>query len=86
MSIGRSRQRTTNYAKCTLVELDPTVDFIAGTTAGTGGLVVGFPFDTDKLQTPELSAHYNGSTARAIATIVRKEHVLGLYKGIASHL
>jgi hypothetical protein len=28
------------------VELDPTLDFIAGTVAGVSGLVVGFPFDT----------------------------------------
>ena len=29
-----------------VVELDPTLDFIAGTVAGVSGLVVGFPFDT----------------------------------------
>ncbi|KAJ7173590.1 carnitine/acyl carnitine carrier [Mycena filopes] len=69
-------------------ELNPTVDFIAGTLAGTAGLVTGFPFDTVKvrLQTPELAGHYAGSTARAIATIVQEERVLGLYKGITSPL
>ncbi|KAJ7065332.1 carnitine/acyl carnitine carrier [Mycena amicta] len=68
--------------------VNPTVDFVAGTLAGTAGLVAGFPFDTVKvrLQTPQLSAHYDGSTARAIATIVREERVVGLYKGIASPL
>ncbi|KAG5734752.1 hypothetical protein E4T56_gene15468 [Termitomyces sp. T112] len=30
------------------VELDPTVDFVAGTAAGISGLVVGFPLDTGK--------------------------------------
>ena len=29
-------------------ELDPTLDFFAGTVAGVSGLVVGFPFDTGK--------------------------------------
>ncbi|KAF7289409.1 hypothetical protein HMN09_01334200 [Mycena chlorophos] len=71
-----------------VADLNPTVDFIAGTIAGTAGLVAGFPFDTVKvrLQTPELSGHYAGSTLGAIATIVREERVLGLYKGIASPL
>ncbi|KAF7309474.1 hypothetical protein MIND_00318200 [Mycena indigotica] len=70
------------------VSLDPTIDFLAGTVAGTAGLIAGFPFDTVKvrLQTPELSGHYSGSTLRAIATIVNEERVLGLYKGIASPL
>jgi hypothetical protein len=27
-------------------QLDPTLDFVAGTAAGVSGLVVGFPFDT----------------------------------------
>ncbi|KAJ7777303.1 carnitine/acyl carnitine carrier [Mycena metata] len=69
-------------------KLNPTVDFIAGTLAGTAGLVTGFPFDTVKvrLQTPELAGHYRGSTVRAIATIVREERFLGLYKGITSPL
>ncbi|KAJ7643299.1 carnitine/acyl carnitine carrier [Mycena polygramma] len=69
-------------------ELTPTVDFLAGTLAGTAGLVAGFPFDTVKvrLQTPELAGHYRGSTAHAIATIVQEERVLGLYKGITSPL
>lgn len=35
------------HTVCTVeVELDPTLDFLAGTVAGVSGLVVGFPFDT----------------------------------------
>ncbi|KAJ7460694.1 carnitine/acyl carnitine carrier [Mycena latifolia] len=93
-------------------ELNPTVEFVAGTLGGIAGLVAGFPFDTGacrraasycakhgavdgrataeivkvRLQTPELAGHYRGSTARAIATIVREERVVGLYKGITSPL
>ncbi|KAJ7355677.1 carnitine/acyl carnitine carrier [Mycena albidolilacea] len=69
-------------------ELNPTVDFLAGTLAGTAGLIAGFPFDTVKvrLQTPELAGHYRGSITRAIATIVNEERVFGLYKGITSPL
>ncbi|KII86045.1 hypothetical protein PLICRDRAFT_178337 [Plicaturopsis crispa FD-325 SS-3] len=67
--------------------LDPTVDFIAGTVAGMAGLVVGFPFDTVKVrfQSPQVSQKYR-STAQALATIVREERFLGLYKGITSPL
>ncbi|KAJ7623582.1 carnitine/acyl carnitine carrier [Roridomyces roridus] len=69
-------------------ELNPTVDFVAGTLAGIAGLVAGFPFDTVKvrLQTPELAKMYKGSTARAITTIVQEERLVGLYKGISSPL
>ncbi|KAJ7746742.1 carnitine/acyl carnitine carrier [Mycena maculata] len=69
-------------------QLNPTVDFLAGTLAGIAGLVGGFPFDTVKvrLQMPELAERYRGSTARAIVTIVQEERVLGLYKGISSPL
>ncbi|KAJ7272565.1 mitochondrial carrier domain-containing protein [Mycena haematopus] len=71
-----------------MVELNPTVDFLAGTLAGIAGLFAGFPFDTVKvrLQTPELAGHYRGSIARACATIVKEEGVFGLYKGITSPL
>ncbi|KAK7031463.1 mitochondrial carrier domain-containing protein [Favolaschia claudopus] len=69
-------------------DLNPAVDFFAGTLAGLGGLVAGFPFDTVKvrLQTPELAGHYRGSLPRTIATIVREERIFGLYKGITSPL
>ncbi|KAF8888067.1 mitochondrial carrier domain-containing protein [Infundibulicybe gibba] len=67
--------------------LDPTLDFIAGTIAGIAGLVAGFPFDTVKVrfQSPGISGRYH-STTHAIITIVREEKFVGLYKGIMSLL
>ncbi|RUP43036.1 mitochondrial carrier domain-containing protein, partial [Jimgerdemannia flammicorona] len=52
---------------------------------GLAGLAVGHPFDTVKvrLQSRELSTRYKG-TWNCLATIVRQEKVLGLYKGMAS--
>ncbi|KAF8989848.1 mitochondrial carrier domain-containing protein [Cyathus striatus] len=69
------------------VELDPTVDFIAGTISGMASLVVGFPFDTVKVrfQSPDIAGKYR-STFHAIATIIQEEKFLGLYKGITSPL
>ncbi|KIM39611.1 hypothetical protein M413DRAFT_193953 [Hebeloma cylindrosporum] len=69
------------------VELNPTVDFIAGTVAGVASLVVGFPFDTVKVrfQSPAIAGKYH-STFHAIATIIREERFVGLYKGITSPL
>ncbi|KAF7370928.1 hypothetical protein MSAN_00726700 [Mycena sanguinolenta] len=73
------------------VDLNPAVDFLAGTLSGIAGLFAGYPCDTGfavkvRLQTPELAGHYRGSIARAIATIVKEETVFGLYKGITSPL
>ncbi|TFK34034.1 carnitine/acyl carnitine carrier [Crucibulum laeve] len=69
------------------VELDPTVDFVAGTISGMASLVVGFPFDTVKVrfQNPETASKYR-STFHAITTIIREEKFIGLYKGITSPL
>ncbi|KAF8075243.1 carnitine/acyl carnitine carrier [Lyophyllum atratum] len=69
------------------VELDPRVDFIAGTVAGMTSLVVGYPFDTVKVrfQNPETACKYR-STFHAVAKIVREEKFVGLYKGISSPL
>ncbi|KZT20993.1 mitochondrial carrier [Neolentinus lepideus HHB14362 ss-1] len=69
------------------VELDPTVDFIAGTISGMAALCVGYPFDTVKVrfQNPEIAQKYR-STFNAITTIVREERAPGLYKGITSPL
>ncbi|KAF9482995.1 carnitine/acyl carnitine carrier [Pholiota conissans] len=69
------------------VALNPTIDFIAGTIAGMSSLVVGFPFDTVKVrfQSPAIASKYH-STFNAIATIVREERFIGLYKGITSPL
>ncbi|KAF9454417.1 carnitine/acyl carnitine carrier [Macrolepiota fuliginosa MF-IS2] len=69
------------------VELDPRLDFFAGTIAGMTSLVVGFPFDTVKVrfQNPEVSGRYS-STFNTITTIIREERFIGLFKGITSPL
>ncbi|KAJ2916248.1 hypothetical protein MD484_g4169, partial [Candolleomyces efflorescens] len=69
------------------VQLDPTLDFVAGTVAGMAGLVVGFPFDTVKVrfQSPAIASKYS-STWNAISTIIREERFFGLFKGITSPL
>ncbi|KAF6758158.1 carnitine/acyl carnitine carrier [Ephemerocybe angulata] len=69
------------------VQLDPTLDFVAGTIAGMTSLAVGFPFDTVKVrfQSPTIAGRYS-STWNALATIVREERFFGLYKGIMSPL
>ncbi|PAV19818.1 mitochondrial carrier [Pyrrhoderma noxium] len=66
-------------------DIDPTVDFIAGTVAGIAGLVIAYPFDTVKvrLQNPETRSRYK-SAINAFSTIVHEERFKGLYKGIAS--
>ncbi|GLB41531.1 putative mitochondrial carrier (TC 2.A.29) family protein [Lyophyllum shimeji] len=68
-------------------ELDPVVDFIAGTIAGMTSLVVGYPFDTVKvrLQNPDTAKKYR-STSHAVGKIIREERFLGLFKGIQSPL
>ncbi|KAI0065507.1 mitochondrial carrier [Artomyces pyxidatus] len=70
------------------VELDPTVDFFAGTVAGVAALIVGFPFDTVKVrfQNPTASSVKYNSTFQALSTILREEKFRGLYKGISSPL
>ncbi|KXN86207.1 Mitochondrial carnitine/acylcarnitine carrier protein CACL, partial [Leucoagaricus sp. SymC.cos] len=67
------------------VELDPRLDFFAGTVAGMAGLAVGFPFDTVKVrfQNPEIAGRYT-STFNAITTIIREEKFFGLCKGITA--
>ncbi|KAF8634643.1 hypothetical protein AX15_000788 [Amanita polypyramis BW_CC] len=69
------------------VGLDPTIDFIAGIISGVAGLVVGHPFDTVKvrLQSSATTGKYH-STIHAFLTIIREEHLVGLYKGITSPL
>ncbi|KAF8638409.1 hypothetical protein AX17_002234 [Amanita inopinata Kibby_2008] len=69
------------------VELDPTIDFVAGTISGIAGLIVGYPLDTVKVrfQSPLIAGKYH-STFHAVATIIREERFIGLYKGITSPL
>jgi solute carrier family 25 carnitine/acylcarnitine transporter 20/29 len=67
------------------LELDPRVDFLAGTIAGMAALIVGYPFDTIKVrfQDPVIRKKYP-SVVGAFTTIVREERVFGLFKGITS--
>ncbi|KAF8141383.1 mitochondrial carrier domain-containing protein [Boletus edulis] len=69
------------------VDLDPTVDFAAGTAAGVVGLLVAHPFDTVKtrFQNPAIYSKYK-STLNAFVTITREERFMGLYKGVVSPL
>ncbi|OBZ73825.1 Mitochondrial basic amino acids transporter [Grifola frondosa] len=69
------------------LELDPTLDFFAGTVAGMAALTVGFPFDTVKVrfQDPVIATKYR-STFNAFFKIMREERVRGLYRGIAAPL
>ncbi|KAF5386377.1 hypothetical protein D9757_006643 [Collybiopsis confluens] len=68
-------------------EINPTIDFIAGTVGGAASLVVGFPFDTVKVrfQNPQFASKYS-STMNALTTIVREEKFVGLFRGITSPL
>ncbi|KAK0188363.1 carnitine/acyl carnitine carrier [Armillaria mellea] len=69
------------------VELNPLLDFFAGTISGIAGLIVGYPFDTVKVrfQNPEMTGKYR-STMHALATIIKEERFIGMYKGITSPL
>ncbi|KAK0489448.1 carnitine/acyl carnitine carrier [Armillaria novae-zelandiae] len=69
------------------VELNPLLDFLAGTISGIAGLVVGYPFDTVKVrfQNPDMTGKYR-STMHALGTIIKEERFIGLYKGITSPL
>lgn len=64
-------------------DLDPTIDFLAGTVAGLTSLFVGFPFDTVKVrfQDSRTATRYS-STSNALYTIVQEEGTRGLFKGI----
>ncbi|CCM06654.1 uncharacterized protein FIBRA_08938 [Fibroporia radiculosa] len=68
-------------------EIDPALDFFAGTVAGIAALAVGFPFDTVKVrfQSAASMKQYK-STFHAFFTILQRERLTGLYRGIASPL
>jgi len=61
--------------------------FIGGTISGFACKLIEFPFDTVKvkLQT-DVAKLYGGSAARCFSTTIRKEGVLGLYKGLSPPL
>ncbi|THH16686.1 hypothetical protein EW146_g3997 [Bondarzewia mesenterica] len=79
------------------VELDPTLDFFAGTVAGMAALSQGRRRAAEsnpasnthpvkvRFQNPSIYLKYR-STFHALSTIVREERFLGLYKGITAPL
>ncbi|KAF5379513.1 hypothetical protein D9615_006523 [Tricholomella constricta] len=82
------------------VELDPTIDFIAGTISASfpkvwlrrriasitsEELIILRVLVKVRFQNPETSFKYR-STVHAVTTIVREERFVGLYKGITSPL
>jgi len=62
------------------------LDFFAGCVGGCAGVLVGHPFDTIKvrIQTQDARNPQYRGTFHCLSTIVRKESVKGLYKGISS--
>jgi len=63
-------------------------DFIAGCIGGFNGVLVGHPFDTIKVRLQAQSAAnplYKG-TIDCFISIIKKETIFGLYKGITSPL
>ncbi|KAH8087279.1 mitochondrial carrier domain-containing protein [Filobasidium floriforme] len=66
-------------------DLDPRIDFLAGTVAGAAGLLAGQPLDTVKVrfQSPQYKGRYP-STWSAIRAIVKEESPRGLFKGVTS--
>ncbi|XP_070577659.1 mitochondrial basic amino acids transporter-like [Ptychodera flava] len=64
------------------------LDFVGGCLGGIAGVVVGHPFDTVKvrLQTQASGRALYKGTFHCFATIIKKESMFGLYKGMASPL
>jgi len=62
------------------------LDFFAGCVGGCAGVLVGHPLDTVKvrIQTQDTRNPQYRGTFHCLSTIVRKESVKGLYKGISS--
>lgn len=69
-------------------------EFLAGTAGGVASVVVGHPFDTIKTRlqaqqhvseaTPLLRVPHYNSALHALATIVREERMIGLFRGVMS--
>ncbi|GHJ88908.1 hypothetical protein NliqN6_5310 [Naganishia liquefaciens] len=66
-------------------QLDPKIDFLAGTVAGVAGLIVGQPFDTIKVrfQSTQYANRYS-STFGALMAIARDEKPRSLFRGVTS--
>lgn len=64
------------------------LDFFAGCVGGCAAVLVGYPFDTVKvrLQTQDSRRPKYKGTIHCFSSIIRKESVAGLYKGMTSPL
>ncbi|KAH7730782.1 Protein C54G10.4 c [Aphelenchoides avenae] len=62
------------------------VDFFAGCAGGAAGVLAGHPLDTVKVRLQTQTTGLYRGTWHCFTTIVRTEHVKGLYKGISSPL
>ncbi|XP_014673341.1 PREDICTED: mitochondrial basic amino acids transporter-like [Priapulus caudatus] len=62
------------------------LDFVAGCLGGCAGTLIGHPFDTVKVRLQLQSQHkpLYRNTFDCFKTIIQKESVLGLYKGLSS--
>lgn len=61
-------------------------EFIAGCIGGCAGLIVGHPFDTVKVHLQNDNTRMFKNSMQCFKTLVVKEGVRGLYKGISSPL
>ncbi|CAH1403548.1 unnamed protein product [Nezara viridula] len=64
------------------------LDFLAGCVGGCAGVIVGHPFDTIKvnLQTQDFKKPIYKGTWHCFTTILKRDKLSGLYKGISSPL
>ncbi|XP_063222866.1 mitochondrial basic amino acids transporter isoform X1 [Bacillus rossius redtenbacheri] len=64
------------------------LDFLAGCLGGCAGILVGHPFDTVKvhLQTQDFQNPKYRGTLHCFQSIIRRESVAGLYRGMSSPL
>eukprot|EP00158_Paraphelidium_tribonemae_P002048 Partr_v1_DN25071_c0_g1_i1_m50912 putative carrier protein len=70
-----------------MISMSPTVaNLVGGTLGGLAGVAAGHPFDTVKvrLQSQNASAPIYRGAVHCVSTIVKKESVRGLFKGMTS--
>ena len=59
---------------------------IAGTAAGAGGTIIGFPLDSIKTRMQTSSSSKFRTVSSSVSTIWSKEGILGFYRGVLSPL